>query len=164
VARLWKDIPKLLTTKKLVRLIHSYLGDWILRQEAGVRDDVDGAPTRLAAAQDLKRRLELILEGEFDGNVGYDVFVRWKPLAEQPTGWNPDIIDGVRLNIRPFMTAEVLRHNKKPKLNITWDKSRGKNVESAPWFKVFKSDRINDYHLTVAERTTACKFEGDSKP
>jgi hypothetical protein len=30
-----------------------------------VRDGVDGAPTRLAAAQDLKRRLELILQGEF---------------------------------------------------------------------------------------------------
>ena len=33
-------------------------------------------------------------------------------LAEQPIGWNPDLNDGVRLNIRPFMTAEVLRHNK----------------------------------------------------
>jgi hypothetical protein len=102
------------------------------QQEAGVRDGIDGAQTRLAAAQDLKRRLELILEGE----PPYDIFVRWKPLAEQPIGWNPDLNDGVRLNIRPFMTAEVLRHNKKPKLNITWDKDRGKDVESAPWFKV----------------------------
>jgi hypothetical protein len=138
--------------KKLERLIHTYLGDWIRQQEAGVRDGVDGAPTRLAAAQDLKRRLELILEGEFDGKVGYDIFVRWKPLAEQPIGWNPDLNDGVRLNIRPFMTAEVLRHNKKPKLNITWDKDRGKDVESAPWFKVFGGDRINDHHLTLAEK------------
>jgi hypothetical protein len=92
-----------------------------------VRDGIDGAQTRLAAAQDLKRRLELILEGE----PPYDIFVRWKPLAEQPIGWNPDLNDGVRLNIRPFMTAEVLRHNKKPKLNVTWDKDRGKDVESA---------------------------------
>ena len=53
------------------------------------------------------------------------------------------------------MTAEVLRHNKKPKLNITWDKDRGKDVESAPWFKVFKGDRINDHHLTVAEKRAA---------
>jgi hypothetical protein len=141
-----------LDTKNLERLIHTYLGDWIRQQEAGVRDGVDGAPTRLAAAQDLKRRLELILEGEFDGKVGYDIFVRWKPLAEQPIGWNPDLNDGVRLNIRPFMTAEVLRHNKKPKLNITWDKDRGKDVESAPWFKVFTGDRINDHHLTLAEK------------
>ena len=137
--------------KKLERLIHTYLGDWIRQQEAGVRSGVDGAPTRLAAAQDLKRRLELILEGE----PPYDIFVRWKKLSEQPIGWNPDLNDGVRLNIRPFMTAEVLRHNKKPKLNITWDKDRGKDVESAPWFKVFQGDRINDHHLTVAEKKKA---------
>jgi hypothetical protein len=140
-----------LDAKNLERLIHTYLGDWIRQQEAGVRDGIDGAQTRLAAAQNLKRRLELILEGE----PPYDIFVRWKPLAEQPIGWNPDLNDGVRLNIRPFMTAEVLRHNKKPKLNVTWDKDRGKDVASAPWFKVFKGDRINDHHLTVAEKRAA---------
>ena len=144
-----------LDAKNLERLIHTYLGAWIGQQEKGVRDGVDGAPTRLAAAQDLKRRLELILEGEFDGKVGYDIFVRWKSLAEQPIGWNPDLNDGVRLNIRPFMTAEVLRHNKKPKLNITWDKDRGKDVESAPWYSVFGGDRINDHHLTLAEKRAA---------
>ena len=144
-----------LDAKNLERLIHTYLGDWIRQQEAGVRDRVDGAPTRLAAAQDLKRRLELILEGE----PPYDIFVRWKLLAEQPIGWNPDLNDGVRLNIRPFMTAEVLRHNKKPKLNITWDKDRGKDVESAPWFKVFKGERINDHHVSRAEKiVAACKL------
>ncbi|ART55102.1 restriction endonuclease subunit M [Acidovorax carolinensis] len=140
-----------LDTKNLERLIHTYLGAWIGQQEKGVRDGVDGAQTRLAAAQDLKRRLELILEGE----PPYDIFVRWKSLAEQPIGWNPDLNDGVRLNIRPFMTAEVLRHNRKPKLNITWDKDRGKDVESAPWFGVFGGDRINDHHLTLAEKRAA---------
>jgi hypothetical protein len=142
--------------KKLERLIHTYLGDWIRQQEAGVRSGVDGAQTRLAAAQDLKRRLELILEGE----PPYDIFVRWKKLSEQPIGWNPDLNDGVRLNIRPFMTADVLRHSKKPKLNITWDKDRGKDVESAPWFKVFKGDRINDHHLTRAEKMAARHGQG----
>jgi hypothetical protein len=140
-----------LDSKNLERLIHTYLGDWIRQQEGGVRDGVDGAPTRLAAALDLKRRLELILEGE----KPYDIFVRWKPLAEQPIGWNPDLNDGVRMNIRPFMTAEVLRHNKKPKLNITWDKDRGKDVESAPWFHKFEGDRINDHHLSLAEKIAA---------
>lgn len=140
-----------LDAKNLERLIHTYLGDWIRQQEAGVRSGADGAPTRLAAAQDLKRRLELILEGD----PPYDIFVRWKRLSEQPIGWNPDLNDGVRLNIRPFITAEVLRHNKKPRLNITWDKDRGKDVESAPWFKVFKGERINDHHLTVAEKIAA---------
>ncbi len=144
--------------KKLERLIHTYVGDWIRQQEAGVRDAADGAPQRLAAAQDLKRRLELILDGE----PPYDIFVRWKPLAEQPIGWNPDLNDGVRLNIRPFMTAEVLRHNKKPKLNITWDKDRGKDVESAPWFKVFGGERINDHHLSPADKRAARAKAGRS--
>lgn len=142
-----------LDAKNLERLIHTYLGDWIRQQEAGVRDGIDGAKVRLAAAQDLKRRLELIQEGE----APYDIFVRWRPLAEQPIGWNPDLNDGVRLNIRPFVTAEVLRINKKPKLNIKWDKDRGKDVESAPWFPVFKGERINDHHLTLAEKLAARK-------
>ena len=81
--------------------------------------------------------------------------MRWKPLDQQPIGWNPDLNDGVRLNIRPFMTAEVLRHNKPPKLNVKWDKDRGKDVESAPWFHQFKGERINDHHLTLAEKSAA---------
>jgi hypothetical protein len=140
-----------LDAKNLERLIHTYLGDWIRTQEAGAASGVDGAPLRLSAAQNLKARLQAILEGE----APYDIFVRWKPLAQQPIGWQPDLNDGIRLNIRPFMTAEVLRVNKKPKLNITWDKDRGKDVESAPWFKVFGGERINDHHLTLAERFAA---------
>ena len=140
-----------LDAKNLERLIHTYLGDWIRTQEAGVVSGVDGAPLRLSAAQNLKARLQAILEGE----APYDIFVRWKPLAEQAIGWNPDLNDGIRLNIRPFMTAEVLRVNKKPKLNITWDKDRGKDVESAPWFKVFGGERINDHHLTLLQKRNA---------
>lgn len=137
-----------LDRKNLETLVYTYLGDWIRTQERGARDGVDGADLRLAAAQALKTKLEKILEGE----APYDIFVRWKPLDQQPIGWEPDLNDGVRLNIRPFMTAEVLRHNKKPKLNIAWEKDRGKDVESAPWFKVFKGDRINDHHLTLDEK------------
>ncbi len=140
-----------LDAKNMERLIHTYLGDWIRTQEAGVAGGIDGAPLRLSAAQNLKTRLQAILDGE----KPYDIFVRWKPLSEQSIGWNPDLNDGVRLNIRPFMTAEVLRHNKKPKLNITWDKDRGKDVESAPWFNVFGGERINDHHLTLAEKLAA---------
>ncbi|MDD5298210.1 MAG: N-6 DNA methylase [Rhodocyclaceae bacterium] len=140
-----------LDRKNLETLIYTYLGDWIRTQERGTRGGVDGADLRLAAAQALKTKLEKILEGE----APYDIFVRWKPLDQQPIGWDPDLNDGVRLNIRPFMTAEVLRHNKKPKLNIAWDKDRGKDVESAPWFKTFKGDRINDHHLTLAEKRAA---------
>jgi len=137
--------------KNLKTLIYTYLGDWISRQKQDISNGLDGAAEKLAAAEQLKKRLELILEGE----APYDIFVRWKSLDKQPVGWNPDLNDGVRLNIRPFMTAGVLRFNKKPQINITWDKDRGKDVESAPWFKVFKGDRINDHHLSLEEKRAA---------
>ena len=138
-----------LDNKLLNSLIYSYLGDWINKQNDDIANGVDGAQEKLDAAKALKTKLIAILEGE----APYDIFVRWKTLDEQPIGWNPDINDGVRLNIRPFMTAGVLRENKSPKLNIKWDKDRGKDVASAPWYPVFHGDRINDHHLTLAEKT-----------
>jgi hypothetical protein len=140
-----------LDAKNLERLIHTYLGDWIRTQETGVSDGADGATDRLAAAQLLKHKLEAVLEGE----APYDTFVRWKALDHQSIGWNPDFNDGVRLNIRPFVTADVLRFGKKPKLNIGWGKDKGMDVESAPWFKVFNGERINDHHLTLEEKHSA---------
>jgi hypothetical protein len=144
-----------LDAKLLETLIYTYLGDWISRQKQDIASHVDGAQERLAAAEALKKKLELILEGE----APYDIFVRWKPLEKQPIGWDPDLNDGVRLNIRPFLTvpdvgkkgAGVLRD----KPNINWNKDRGKDVESAPWYHVFDGDRINDHHLTLAEKKAA---------
>lgn len=140
-----------LDAKNFEKLVHTYLGDWIRLQEAGVASGSEGAQTRLAAAQELKNKLEAILEGERP----LDIFVRWKPLEAQPVGWNPDLNDGVRVNIRPLMATEVLRHNKKPKLNISWEKDRGKDTELAPWSTVFGGERINDHHLTLAEKRAA---------
>jgi hypothetical protein len=140
--------------KTLETLIYTYLGDWIRTQKDAIAKGTDGAAEKLAAAEALKKRLELILEGE----APYDIFVRWKPLEKQPIGWNPDLNDGVRINIRPFMTAGVLRFNKKPQLNISWDKDRGKDVESAPWYHLFNGDRINDHHLSLAEKRAAEKI------
>jgi hypothetical protein len=131
----------------LEKLIYTYLGEWIRQQREAAGTGTPGADLRLAAAQELQQKLELILEGEDP----YDVFVRWKPLQEQPIGWEPALNDGVRLNIRPFVTAGVLRKNPK----IKWGKDRGRDLESAPWYPVFKGDRINDHHLTLAEKRVA---------
>jgi hypothetical protein len=133
----------------LEKLAYAYLGDWIRQQEAGVETGIVGSELRLAAAQELQGKLNLVLDGERP----YDIFVRWKPIEDQPLGWDPDLDDGVRLNIRPFFMAGVLRKN--PKVN--WNKDRGKDLESAPWYPVFKGDRINDYHLTLAEKRAARK-------
>ncbi|MBQ6007750.1 MAG: SAM-dependent DNA methyltransferase [Kiritimatiellae bacterium] len=139
-----------LDRKGLETLIYSYLGDWITRQSNDVKSGVEGADERLDRANELKAKLEKILEGE----APYDIFVRWKPLKDQPVGWNPDLNDGVRLNIRPFFEAGVLRE-KAQKLNIKWGKDRGKDVPSAPWYAVFHGDRINDHHLSLAEKQAA---------
>jgi hypothetical protein len=65
----------------------------------------------------------------------------------------------VRLNIRPFLTVDDVGRKGagilRDKPNIHWKKDRGKDVESAPWYKVFKGDRINDHHLSLDEKRRA---------
>lgn len=129
-----------LDRRLLESLTYNYLGNWwIGRQRDEVAGGAIGAEARLTAALELKQKLELILLGE----PPYDIYVRWKSLEEQPMGWDPDLDDGVRLNIRPFMMASVLR----AKPNIHWKKDRGKNPDG--------SDRHNDVHLTLAEKREA---------
>ena len=159
--------------KLLESLTYSYLGEWITRQKGGIQRGEGGAEDRLAAALELKKRLEAILEGE----PPFDLFIRWKSLAEQPIGWEPDINDGVRMNIRPFLASDlpggragagVLRFRP----NIKWTKDRGKEPERPkieyPWFwdwdektqdfmggKIFDGNRWNDCHFTNMAKQTA---------
>lgn len=131
-----------LDRKTLERLTYTYLGqDWVERQRAEAREEVAGAEARLSAALGLQRKLEAILEGESP----YDIFVRWKAKHEQPIGWEPDLNDGVRLNVRPFVEAGVLR----APFNIHWRKDRGKNPDG--------SERENDIHLSLADKLDARK-------
>ncbi|WP_293405431.1 hypothetical protein [Phenylobacterium sp.] len=127
----------------LQKLTYTLLGAWIARREAE-KDE-----RRVEAAKMLKQKLEAILGGE----APYDIFVRWKALEEQPVGWNPDLDDGVRLNIRPWVEAGVLREPV-PK-GIKWGVDRGKDVASAPWFPLEKGERNNDRHTTLAEKQAA---------
>lgn len=126
----------------LRKLTYTLLGDWLARAKA------EGNTLRFEKGRELQQKLEAILEGE----KPYDIFVRWKPLAQQPLGWVPDFDDGVRQNIRPFILAGVLTH----KLDkILKDKDRGSDVSSAPWYDVFKGERRNDHHTTLAEKRAA---------
>ena len=110
------------STAAIQKLTYGYLSDWIAgrsRCESG-----HPAPPSAGWRRRARARAEELLEGE----PPYDVFVRWKPPGP-PIGWQPDINDGVRLNIRPFMPARdvgkkgagILR----AKPNIKWDKDRG---------------------------------------
>jgi len=134
-----------LDRKLLEKLTYGHLGqDWVERLRDDVRDEVAGAEARLSAALNLQRKLEAIIDGE----KPYDIYVRWKELQEQPLGWEPDLNDGVRLNIRPFVEAGVLR----APFNIHWRKDRGKNPDG--------TERHNDIHLTLAEKTVARRGAG----
>lgn len=133
--------------RTLDRLLYAYLGEWIERQKSEQTEGREGADGRLNAARRLHAELEAIKQGE----PPYDLFVRWKPLHEQALGWTPDINDGVRLNIRPFLLAAdvdrkgagILRARPK---GLKWkkgevDKSdRGREPQSIrpradfPWF------------------------------
>jgi hypothetical protein len=81
--------------------------------------------------------LRAILAGE----APCDIFVRWKTLARQPFGWNPDLDDGVRQNLRPFIMAGVLTLDLGKLLKAT---DRGADGE-----------RRNDRHTTLAEKRAA---------
>jgi len=159
--------------KVLESLTYSYLGDWITRQKDEVKRGEGGVEDRLAAALELQKRLEAILAGE----PPFDLFVRWKPLHKQPIGWEPDINDGVRLNIRPFLSEDLPNGRKgagilRYKPNIKWTKDRGKEPERPkadyPWFwtwdektedfaggKKFDGNRWNDCHYTNRAKQAA---------
>jgi hypothetical protein len=128
-----------LTHANLERLTFAYLGDWIRRQQAAVEAGEAGGDARLQAAKQLQARLKLILDGE----PPFDIFVRWKPLAQQAIGWHPDVNDGVRMNIRPFMAQDIAGGKKgagilRAKPNIKWEKDRGtepvRDKNTYPWF------------------------------
>ncbi|MGE5580214.1 MAG: DNA methyltransferase [Bacillota bacterium] len=164
----------------LEKLTYSYLGDWLARQKDAVSRGEDGADDRLASATVLQNTLKAILVGE----PPYDIFVRWKPLSRQPIGWEPDINDGVRVNIRPFMAhdlpngvtgAGILR----AKPNISWSKDRGKepvrSKDEYPWLWGWDQtsvdftggpsndgNRWNDCHYTVKLKQAARSSRGTS--
>src|SRR6201988_461987 len=162
--------------KTLEKLIYTYLGQWIEQRKNDQKNGVEGADLKLASGEHLRRELENILHGE----PPYDIFARWKPLHEQPIGWEPDMNDGVRINIRPFMTARPLNAKAKNASilrvtpNIKWEKDRGKEPdrekEDFPWFwswdqqtqvfpggKKFDGNRWNSLHYTRAFKEQARK-------
>lgn len=155
--------------RTLESIVYSYLRDWIERQKADQQAGVEGADMRLVVARDLQLQLEKILEGD----PPYDLFVRWKSLDKQAVGWEPDINDGVRFNIRPFISAELRAGGRagagilRWKPSIKWNKDIGKEPQSLrpkadfPWFWGCKNDGawggLTDY---TVERTDCVDFDG----
>jgi hypothetical protein len=171
----------------LQKLTYSYIGEWIDEQRKAAKAEVEGADKRIEAAVHLRSELEKIILG----NPPFDIFVRWKPLHEQAIGWNPDVNDGVRVNIRPFFMARTLgaRNKNSCILRVTpkikWDKDRGKepmrSKDDFPWFwgwdqrttdfqggTKFDGNRWNDLHYSrdfkQEARTTRIKASTQQSP
>ena len=156
----------------LQKLTYSYLGNWIQQQAEDAKADKPGAAARLGAAKKLQAQLAAILEGE----APLDIFVRWKPIADQARGWRPDLDDGIRQNIRPFLLAGDVGKKGAGLFRAVplalKDKDRGTEPERPkkdyPWFwckegpgtdpvggKEFVGTRWNDVHLTLARKKAA---------
>ena len=159
----------------LKKLAYTCLGDWIRDQDAASKAQTPGAAERLGAARKLQAKLIAILEGE----APLDLFIRWKLLHQQPIGWNPDLNDGARLNIRPFLLAGDVGakgaglFRAKPGIDPKPEKpDRGTEPQRAkadfPWFwcaedpgtdpaggKDFTGRRWNTAHFTLARKQQA---------
>ena len=109
---------------RMAKLRSSYLRDAIetFRRETALADREGRAEdrielqARLEEAQALDRKLQAVQEGHHDGPEGgdhdYRILTPWKSAGERPTGWDPDIDDGVKINIAPLRKAGVLRSAK----------------------------------------------------
>lgn len=68
---------------------------------------------KLEEAQDLDRGLQLVQEGHHEGpefgDRDFRILTPWKSADERPKGWDPDMDDGVKVNIDPLQKARILR-------------------------------------------------------
>lgn len=106
---------------RMAKLRSSYLRDAVeeLKREAALAGKENRAEDRLdlqakvEEAQAFDRKLQHIQEGHHEGPDGgerdYRILTPWKTPDERPKGWDPDIDDGVKVNIEPLEKASVLR-------------------------------------------------------
>ena len=105
----------------MAKLRASYVRDAIeeLRRDVGLADKAGRADdrvelqARLEEAQALDRKLQQVQEGHYEGAEGgdldYRILTPWKEPETRPRGWDPDVDDGVKVNIAPLDRAGVLR-------------------------------------------------------
>lgn len=106
---------------RMAKLRATYVRDTIeeLRREAGLADKAGRTDDRielqakLEEVQALDRKLQLIQDGHHEsaegGSQDFRILTRWKQPEARPKGWNPDIDDGVKVNIAPLERAGMLR-------------------------------------------------------
>ncbi len=87
----------------------------LANQEGRVDDSLE-LQNKLEEVEALDQRLKRVQEGYFEGEEGgdtdYRILTPWKSPSERPQGWDPDLDDGVAVNIAPLQKAGVLRIGK----------------------------------------------------
>ncbi|CAN7565783.1 hypothetical protein [Variovorax sp. LjRoot178] len=106
---------------RMAKLRSHYVRDTIeeLRREtaladkAGRSDDRVELQARVEEVQAFDKMLQQIQEGHHEGAEGgegdFRILTPWKEPSARPRGWNPDLDDGVQVNIAPLDRAGVLR-------------------------------------------------------
>ena len=109
---------------RVAKLRAQYLRDAIehFRREAGLADKAGRSEERLdwqakvEETQELDRKLQAVQEGQHEGPEGgerdFRILTPWKSPNERPQGWDPDLDDGVKVNIEPLQKAGILRVGK----------------------------------------------------
>ncbi len=109
---------------RVAKLRAQYLRDAIehFRREAGLAGKAGRGEERLdwqarvEEAQELDRKLQGIQEGQHEGAEGgerdFRILTPWKSPDKRTKGWDPDLDDGVKVNIEPLQKASVLRVGK----------------------------------------------------
>jgi hypothetical protein len=108
---------------RMAMLRSSYLREAlnVLRREAGLASQEGRANDRvewqskIEETEALDQRLQWVQEGQHEGAEGsnrdFRILTPWKSTDERPKGWDPDLDDGVKVNIEPLQRAGVLRRN-----------------------------------------------------
>jgi hypothetical protein len=102
---------------RLAKLRGVYLREalGVFRREAALAGQQGRAEDRVEwqakveEAEELDRRLQHLQEGFHHGTEDYRILTPWKAEKSRPKVWDPDINDGVKVNIEPLQRAGVLR-------------------------------------------------------
>ena len=106
---------------RMAQLRGQYLRDAIetFRRETALADKAEQVDARqdwqarLEEAQELDSSLQRVQEGYHDDTEGagmdYRIVTPWKTSEARADGWDPDLDDGVKVNIEPLQKAGVLR-------------------------------------------------------
>jgi hypothetical protein len=110
-----KDCMAKLRSNYLREALNVFRREAGLAAQAGRTNDRLEWQARIEEAEALDQRLQWLQEGRHEGPEGGDwgfrILTPWKSAEERPKGWDPDLDDGVKVNIEPLQRAGVLRHN-----------------------------------------------------